>query len=265
MKAKSVMRLTALLTGLALVASVAMGFVLWREHRINKRYAIMLADGMKAAQAGDHARAIPLLGTYLQRHPKDLNALTQYVHSRPLVEAPGNAELADTIVQLRRLLRLDPTTRIPELRELLELYLRSGYYTEAAATAGQLLKTPGLENDPEILREKVSAQSALHNYDAADEAVRQWVGAAPRDIDPPIMRAWLQVQMHKLPSAILADASNWNRQSPGDSRRLIVLAPRNCWFAPWRLIRKIATTTQPRRSRHWVRRQRRRQTTRACA
>src|SRR5947209_14831525 len=100
MKAKSVMRLTALLTVMALVAGAGIGFYELREHRINKRYAIMLAQGVTAAHVGDHATAVALLGTFLQRHPKDPIALEQYVRSRPLVEAPGGAEFADTIVQL---------------------------------------------------------------------------------------------------------------------------------------------------------------------
>src|SRR5207245_2580595 len=111
-------RLTGLLV-VALVGAVALGSAyVYRNHRRQVHFAAMRALGLQAAEAGDYPRAVALLEAYLPRNPTDVPALVAYIHCRPLVPAPQNAQWFSTIVALRHLLRFEPD-RIEERRQLL--------------------------------------------------------------------------------------------------------------------------------------------------
>ena len=78
-------RFIILLVGLLLFSVSAGGFYFYRLRRINDHYVSIRSDGLKAAAAGDLARAVDLLGEYLGHNPDDVEILAEYSKDSPLV------------------------------------------------------------------------------------------------------------------------------------------------------------------------------------
>src|SRR2546429_3276090 len=91
--------LILLVAGLVLACGLG-GMYFYRRHQFEAFYTKLRADGLRAAQAGDHTRVVQCLEPYLPRYPNDIEPLVAYVKSRPLVVEQGNAQLTYTIVAL---------------------------------------------------------------------------------------------------------------------------------------------------------------------
>src|SRR5688572_424816 len=98
------------------------GIYVYRKHQFAAFYANLRTEGLKAASSNDHANAVHYLEPYLPRHPDDVEVLTAYVRSRPLITTPNGSHLTQTIVALRYLLRIEPD-RLAQRRDLLNFYL----------------------------------------------------------------------------------------------------------------------------------------------
>src|SRR5262249_29470268 len=152
MKPKMLRRLVLLASGLTLCAAVGGGYYVHRKLTIRREYAACLAEGLDAAAKGDNAHAADLLQRYLQHDPDRVDALTAYVHLRPLVPLPKNLHIAYTIYSIRHLLQVDGRKPHPEeQRELLDLYVQTRYWAEALLLSQELLPdtaTPTAKDAP---------------------------------------------------------------------------------------------------------------------
>lgn len=164
LKPKTVRRLTVLALGL-LVVGLAAGGVLglgrWQTGRLIARHR---QEGLAAVDAGDHLTAVQRLGWYLNRRPKDAEALRAYAAARQEVEEPDGSHLPGAIRALERYLSLVPDDS-DEAQELVRLYLQAGYFPEARDLAHRLrpasLDRTGPEHAP-LLRAEAQARLALN-------------------------------------------------------------------------------------------------------
>ena len=182
LRSKLIRRLLVLAIGFALLCGGAGGFYVYRKSRIRRQYEQIKAQGLAAAAEGNNEQAVGLLHTYLQRQPNDVDALVAYVHVRPLVPEPKNQQIPETINVLRHLLNLPHQEgRIAEKRQLLDLYVRTRYWTEAESLAQELLPegtAPGKDDAP-IVAARTAARIGQRDWDGALLWARQWSHLAP--------------------------------------------------------------------------------------
>src|SRR5689334_16846104 len=131
------MAIVLVIVGIASVGIAGLWFV--RKYQLRREYAAYKRQGLQLAQSGDRAAALELLGKYIRRYPADSEALIAYADARERVELPRQAHLVETMQILRHLLSIDPN-HPPQRRELLELYTRMGFTTEAMETAELILQ-----------------------------------------------------------------------------------------------------------------------------
>ena len=131
-------RLITLLACVCVLAAVLGGLYAYRVHRIRAGFFAMRDQGLKAADAGQTSLAVNLLGNYLARYPNDTVVLAVYARNCPLVELPNNENVSRAIWALRHLLRLEPD-HLDARRQLMGLYVQTGYHAEALEEADTIL------------------------------------------------------------------------------------------------------------------------------
>src|SRR5688572_2681500 len=103
-KTKKKRRLLFLLAGGAVVLVLGLAGYGLRTMQIENRLRQNRADGMAALQAQDYFNALHKVGSWLQRHPDDAEALYAYAQARENVEEPENKHLAQAMRLYVRLL-----------------------------------------------------------------------------------------------------------------------------------------------------------------
>src|SRR5271154_7127036 len=149
MHAKTKRRLTMLLVIALLVGGAGGGFVIYRKQRSARMYADLRRDGLAAYAAGDYNVALDKLGRYIGRFQTDSDALYDCAQARLKIQEPNREEIPPAISLLRRFLDLNPARN--DVREqLLELYLKVGFFAETINASGQILSVN--PKDPKALR-----------------------------------------------------------------------------------------------------------------
>jgi len=198
-KKKVVWRIVVLATAFSLLGGGAGGFYVYRKARIRAQYMRLRADGMAAAGHGDAQRAVDLLGTYLQqRDPDDPEVLSRFVIAqsaciRSLAGPDKRSDRLDrirsNIYALRHLLKLPRRTEVQQTadrRQLLDLYMQVGLWSEALDTADTLPQdVPVLAARAKALAGPWQAQGliGLKRFPEAVAPAIQWSRLAPTDID----------------------------------------------------------------------------------
>lgn len=208
----------------ATIAVLAVGSVggLWvhRKYATRQEYAGYRAQGLQLAQSADPAapeaqEALELLSKYIRRTPGDVEVLKAYAKLRQQVELPRSQHLLESMKILQHLLRVDPS-QTEARRELLRLYARTGFNTEALELSGQvLLDTP---DDAEAAGFKAQALQRLRREPDALEAARRWAELAPHELDAHILTLWLMSQVERNPAAMVAYARNLVATYPDDAK-----------------------------------------------
>ena len=171
------------------------------------------AQGMAAAQAGNHEKASEMLVRYLQRRPRDLEALIAYVRSRELAELTDNQHFAETIGALQLLLTLD-ANRLPDHRHLLELYVKLERRPEALDTAKAILAH--FPQDVRTLQLKTEVLGKMREFQEALKTADQWSRYAPESLEAHMARLSMRARLNQSASSIVADASNLRTTHPDD-------------------------------------------------
>ena len=182
-------RLPALILLLVVGAAALGGLYLYRKQQFRAFYVNLRTTGLNAAAANNHVGTIDNLEPYLQRHPEDVDVLVAYARARPLIAAPENAHLTQTIIALRYLLRIEPD-RMTERRSLLNLYVRAGYAAEALDTATLLLEKYK-DQHPDAYRGRALSLARLRRFGEALTATQAWVKVSPRDLEAQMRQLWL--------------------------------------------------------------------------
>jgi lipopolysaccharide biosynthesis regulator YciM len=217
MKRNSYKRLYGLLFAIMLVTAAIGSFYVYRQRKLQDRYAHMRSEGLEAARSGDDAAAIEKLGYYLQRNPNDAEVLYAYSQSRPHVPGAKNEHLRDTILALRSLLRLQPD-RTSERFALIELYFKTGYLTEVVDNANYITtRSPHeSENYVKALGKKVVAFARLRRFKEARALSAEWSQRAPQDVTSQTTDLWLMKQVSAATGDIIAAAQLKGKQNPAD-------------------------------------------------
>lgn len=187
MKSKLMRRLLILATAFTVLVAGAGSFYVYRKAKVFHQYTQWKAQGLADAAQGKNEEAIDLLARYLQRYPDDIDSLAQFARVRPLVPLPKDQQIPPTIYVLRHLLKLDPS-RTVEKRQLLTLYVRTHYWTEADALAGELLPKDGAfkAEDVPAVAARTQAYMAQRNWADALVWAGKWSKLAPGDLQAQI-------------------------------------------------------------------------------
>jgi tetratricopeptide (TPR) repeat protein len=131
-------RLIKLLVLACVLGVLCGGFYAYRVHQIRAGFLTMRDQGLKAADSGQGAVAVNLLGGYLARYPNDTGVLTVYARQCVLLEDSDSDSLSRAIWALRHLLRLEPS-RLDAREQLMGLYVKTGYHAEALDEANTII------------------------------------------------------------------------------------------------------------------------------
>jgi len=220
-RAKTRRRLVVVLLVAIAVVAASSAFVAVRHGQIKADYEQKRAAGIAAAQAGDHAQALKLLGQYLRRNGDDYEALYHYATARRYVPAEDHSHLAAAADALRRVVEHDPDDR-PARDELLELYMQIGRSTEAGAIADQILADQ--PNDAEALYAKAIVELGLNRNGPALAFAEQLIAAHPEHYKAHQLALQLLHMAGSTPEQIIARAQQFRTDHPGDRRFDVLLA-----------------------------------------
>ena len=192
------------------------GAIIYRRGHTHRIYLRWKAEGIAASQAGNHVLAVYDLRSYLSACIDDQEALRAYIHSRPLVNVPGDRAAAadDTIFALRRLIALEKDA-LTDRRSLIQLYRSAGQDTEALDAADELLSLA--PDDKEALAARSASLTKLKKWDDALAAARKWCEADPANVEPQMA---VLACMHELlmPLPDLVNHVTALRKGPADAR-----------------------------------------------
>lgn len=219
-------RLLLLLSGLVVVAAVAVGAYSYRAHRLRAQIARWKVEGIAAAQHGDPALAVERLTSYLSYNPNDPEALLAYADCRPLVDSPDGHHFVETARALRYLVQLDPGNLSYRTR-LLDLYWKLGLRTESVDAASEVLKIDS--RNSHALEIQSAALIAIKNYNKALESTRRWTQLEPTNLTAQCRLFMLQAELGHPAADVLADVETWEKRHPDDPARYELL--RSCAYA----------------------------------
>ncbi|MEX2670972.1 MAG: tetratricopeptide repeat protein [Phycisphaeraceae bacterium] len=172
-------RLTVLAVIVAVLASVAGGLYYMRSVRNEKAIAAQRPAAMTAMEQGDYEDARTRLAIYLRHHDDDVEALYAFSKVQLNVPTDGNGHVQQAMGTLRKVRELDPD-HDDAAHDLLKIYTRIGFGTEALALADEMLaKTP---DDLEALEGRVWAYARLGQPAEALEAAHHLASVHPERV-----------------------------------------------------------------------------------
>jgi predicted Zn-dependent protease len=186
----------------------------YRKHQLSVEYDGYKQQGLQFVRSGDNQDALEPLGKYIRRYPSDPEVLIAYAQARQSIELPRQAHLIETMQILRRLLSIDPN-HPAQRRQLLELYTKMGFTTEAMETAQVILEQA--PNDSEALRCEMQCLLRLRREDEALRLANQWATVEPENIDPRELILWLTCDLQKNADGSVKIAEDWSAHHPNDA------------------------------------------------
>ncbi|MGN6370708.1 MAG: tetratricopeptide repeat protein [Phycisphaerae bacterium] len=180
MNPKTKRRLSIILTGVVAITAAGGTLVVVRKQRTARYYAQLRKEGLAEYAANDYKGALNHLASYIRRSPDDSEALYACAESRLHVEEANHSELPAAIGLLRRFVDLNPD-RKDVREELLQLYLKVGFFTETISTSDQILTYA--PKDPQALICRARALFYLRKYDEALKYAKAYNEVAPVDFD----------------------------------------------------------------------------------
>jgi Tfp pilus assembly protein PilF len=211
-RAKKRRRLVLAAAALTVFVGLTAGAYGLRSRQIEAKLAKGRAEGVAALTAGDYETALHKIGSYLQRHPEDADAIFQYAQAREQVPMPENRHIGQAIAQYRQLLVLRPGHQ-EALRRLLKLYVSNGLTQESLDAAAKL----GAD-DPEALRAIAIVRKRQRKYGEALVASEKYNERLPDDLE--MQRLTLEVLMASGSRAtdIVARAKQLEAKHAGNAR-----------------------------------------------
>ncbi len=226
LRAKSRRRLLVLLIVLAVLILGGGGAYVGRMVYLERKAQQAKREGIELFDRGQYEPALHKLGTYLGRHQDDAEILYKYAVSRGKVEMPGSRHLVQSAQLLQRLLALEPDH--PQAsRDLLELYDRIGYASEALELADQLLAETG--EDPELIRYKARALVRLQKPLQALPLSKKYNQLKPTDIAEQIQTLSMMHRLQASQGEILQRAAALRSRFPDDPRFVLLDGVAHRW------------------------------------
>jgi tetratricopeptide (TPR) repeat protein len=171
---KSRRRLKILLAAVLGVGALGVGAVFARKYQISQRVEAGREEGYAAIERREYFTALHKIGPYLQRNPDDMDALLKYAEARRNVEEPNGRHLTDAIALYRRVLEREPDQEEAR-KQLLELYIRTGFNTE-------ILVTTENRDDAVSTRARAIALANLGRNDEAQPVIDRYLAGNPLDL-----------------------------------------------------------------------------------
>jgi Tfp pilus assembly protein PilF len=215
MNTKTKRRLSILLAAAVLAGGACGGFVIYRKQRTAHMYAQWRREGLAAYTANDYSTALDRLGRYVNRFPTDSEALYDCAQARLHLEESDHHEIPIAVSLLRRFVDLNPD-RKDAREQLLDLYLKVGFFTETISTADQILATE--PHNPHALRAKAFALFYLRRYNDALTVSTQYNDAAPVDLEGQDLTLTIMQRRGATSDDMVARADTLLGRHPDDSR-----------------------------------------------
>ncbi len=174
-------RLNKKLLGWTLAGLLAAGAGLHtlHHHQVQANAGELLREAGRAAERGDHARAVTYFSHYLAYEPDDIEALTHYAQSLERLP-PTPPARRRALEVLEQALRQDPARSELRLR-VVRLATGLGRYADAARHLEALAKALPRRSDVE--HQLGWCQEALKEYDLAEASLRRAVRKDPAQLD----------------------------------------------------------------------------------
>jgi tetratricopeptide (TPR) repeat protein len=215
-RSKTKKRLLILLVALAVVGGVVTWVTMARMAEVRRSIERARVDGMAAAKAGDHVKALNLLSRYLRDHKNDVDALYDYAVARREIPAPQGKNFLEAMGLFRAVLQLQPDHAKAQ-KDLLQIYNLVRYNVEAIELADQYLaKNP---NDAEVLRYKAVAQLQSRKFDDAYKTAAKAVAADPDNMQGQMMVLQIMRALDKQPQDIIAYGQNLQKKWDNDEKQ----------------------------------------------
>ena len=169
--------------------------------------------GLEAFEAKNYDQALELLPKFIRQHGDDAEVLYALAQSRLNVEVPRSQHVIGAIGILRRLLAANPKHETAR-HELLALYQRVGYNTEALRTAETILEQDS--DDLKALRAKTVAQVRLAKYPEALDVLMRLLALDEFDIEMQLLALSLRRQLDEPASVLIEQAEALQGDHPED-------------------------------------------------
>ncbi len=148
----------------SIMVTLAFGYFVVRPWQKHRTVDSMLAEGMAAAQEGDHVNATVLIGRYLNRtDDPDPEVLLTFSRSRVKYQSSDFGHIRVAIQTYRSYLALVPDD-VKVAKELLPLFNLAGMHLDARELA-QTLRTEHHDTSLEVIREEIDARAELDEDD----------------------------------------------------------------------------------------------------
>lgn len=214
-RTKTKRRVAVLLGVVVVLCGTVGGLYVYLQQQKHQKMQANRENGLAAAEEGDYVRALENLSKYVRKNKDDAEALYQYGVARREVEKRRNSHLAEALSIFQTLLDRHPGHKEGR-RDLLKLYTKVGYETEARDLANRVL-----EEEPDnavALRAKAVALSRLQQFDGALEAARRLVEAEPDTLRHRLLHLTLMQRADRSNEQILDHVQKLHEQSPDDPR-----------------------------------------------
>ncbi|HWE04200.1 MAG TPA: hypothetical protein VG326_17470 [Tepidisphaeraceae bacterium] len=220
---KTFRRLLILFGASSVLAGVLICVVVAGVYRNAREMKRIRAQAMTAYKEGNYVKSVELFQTYRDMAGvTDPDAEFAYGVSRVHVELPDGKHLVEGIHVFEQYLQsLKPGDAAAE-RQLLQLYVARGYFTEAIHLADDLLSAN--PRDGQALHEKVLALAGQHQTQSALEVNQKLNAIEPLNIHGQIVTIMLLAQLNTPPEQVIAYAQALQKAHENDPRFEMLLA-----------------------------------------
>jgi tetratricopeptide (TPR) repeat protein len=179
MHPKAKKRIAILALAVVTLGTVGGGAFVYRKLAVRAEFEAIRADGLAAAAAGDHRKAVELLLKYMGRNPNDVEVLSTFAKSREQVPAPNGGHLRNVLGALQRVVLLDGT-RTEDRARLSMLLSDFGQLPEALDQADRVLQVNPADKRAIAVRAVVLQR--MRRPAEAEKAALAWAETVPEDV-----------------------------------------------------------------------------------
>lgn len=220
-KVKSRQRLAIVLMSLAGVIGLAGTAVVVQQHRVERRGQVARLAGEQALKEGRYFDALQGIGTYIQRHGNDAQALYEYGQAREHVEEPNGKNLVEAASFYNHALSIKPD--FDDARHaLLKMYLKLQFNTETINTADTILSKNS--QDVDALGAKAMALYRTRKFKESLSVATIHNRLAPTDFEIQGLTLDLLNRDGKTPKQLIEYVESLRKAQHDDPRTLLLEA-----------------------------------------
>ncbi|MCY2954751.1 MAG: tetratricopeptide repeat protein [Planctomycetota bacterium] len=219
-RAKTKRRLTFLVVGAVLIATVLATAVVLLKQRRTRYFMGQRETGMTAYKNKDYATAISSLAIYIGRYAQDADAVYTLADAQKQSDSPDGRNLLVCAQLYRRFLELKPD-RHDVRRDLVLLYSKLGFSNEVIDFAKPLLERN--PSDVPILVARAKALAALRDYKPAMVDSKKAIELSPMEVEAQAITLELLGHLDRKPE-VLPHAQAILEAHPGDARAELLMS-----------------------------------------